>query len=192
MTQDPFEFFLECFNQAKSLNLPQYNSVTLVTATPDAKPSARIVLLKGIQDGSFRFFTNYNSRKSGELISNPQAQILFYRPEFGRQIRVEGRVSKVSAADSDEYWFTRSRESRIGAIASQQSSELKSMDELRARVAEVEKQFEGREVPRPENWGGFALTPEYFEFWEDGAHRLHERITYTREGSGWRTNRLFP
>ncbi len=192
MTKDPFEFFQECFNQAKLLNLPQYNSVTLVTATPEAKPSARIVLLKGIQEGTFRFFTNYQSRKSGELFSNPQAQILFYRPEFGRQIRVEGRVTKASAADSDEYWFTRSRESRIGAIASHQSSELKSMDELRARVAEIEKQFEGREVPRPENWGGFALTPDYFEFWEDGLHRLHERITYTRDGNGWKTNRLFP
>jgi len=101
-------------------------------------------------------------------------------------------VTKASAGVSNDYCVTRQGGGRIGAIASQQSSELKSMDELRARVAEVEKQFEGREVPRPENWGGFVLTPDYFEFWEDGLHRLHERITYTREGNGWKTKRLFP
>lgn len=189
----PFEFFSRWFQLARDARVPQYDAMILATATKDAKPSARVVLLKGVIQGTFRFHTNYESRKSLEMDENPQAQLLFYWPQFGHQIRVEGVVRKQSAADSDEYFLSRSRESRIGAIASRQSRPLASMDALVADVARVEKEYEGKEVARPANWGGWELVPARFEFWEDGEHRLHERIVYEKDASGaWRTSRLYP
>lgn len=184
MILSPFEFFQKCFEQAEEAELPQFNAMVLATATADAKPSARMVLLKAVENGGFRFFTNYDSRKSGELLQNPKAQLLFYWPQLGWQIRIEGEVKKVSDADSDDYWFTRSRGSRIGAITSKQSRPLSSKLELKTEVAAVEKKWDGKEIPRPAKWGGFELVPQYFEFWEDRADRLHERITYTREANG--------
>ena len=192
MISSPFDFFDQCFAEAKRRALPQHDAMALITATASATPSARMVLLKGVQNETFRFFTNYGSRKASELAENPRAQLLFYWPGLGRQIRVEGTVERTNAADSDAYWYSRRRESRIGAIASHQSQELASLDDLRARVAEVEAKYEGREVPRPEFWGGFSLTPSRFEFWEDGEFRLHERIIYERADSGWVTHRLNP
>lgn len=193
MHSNPFQFFDECFGRAKSLQLPQFDAMVLITATKKAKPSGRMVLLKGVvQDVGFRFFTNFESRKASELLENPQAQLLFYWPQFGRQIRVEGSITQVSDQISDEYWATRPRDSQIGGIASQQSRPLKSMDELREAVKRTEKLFEGKSVPRPKNWGGFELRAERFEFWEDGAYRLHERIIYERDGNSWKTHRLFP
>lgn len=189
----PYEFFDACFAKAKSLKLKLPESMVLVTATPDAKPSGRVVLLKEvIRDRGFRFYTNFDSRKSAELLANPQAQLLFYWSAFGRQIRIEGKVRKVSDADSDAYWATRPRGSQIGALASEQSHELDSMEKLRARAETLTKKYDGKEIPRPKNWGGFELEADYFEFWEDRADRLHERITYTREGSGWKIGRLNP
>lgn len=167
--------------------------MVLITATPDAKPSGRMVLLKGVgPDGGFQFYTNFESRKAGELIANPRAQLLFYWPIHGRQIRIEGRIERLSEAESDAYWDSRPRESRIGGIASDQSRPLGSMAEMEKRVAELTRQFEGKDVPRPANWGGFELVPEYFEFWEDRPNRLHERITYTRADGGWKVGRLWP
>ncbi len=153
-----------------------------------------MVLLKGINpERGFRFYTNYDSRKSAELGANPQAQLLFYWAELGRQIRVEGSVERTAAADSDAYFASRGRASRIGAIASLQSRPLGSSEELRAKVEKITKELEGREVIRPENWGGFELVAERFEFWEDRADRLHERVTYDRDANGkWITGRLWP
>ena len=189
----PFEFFEKCFSQAKSANYAQYDAMVLITSSPEAKPSGRMVLLKGVVGGCFRFFTNYESRKAGELFLNPKAQLLFYWPEMGRQIRVEGEVRQISDKESDEYWFQRPRGSRIGAIASKQSRPLSSMDELRQKVKEIETQLINKEVERPKNWGGFELVPHYFEFWEDKPDRLHERFTYTLDSSGgWKMGRLNP
>ena len=173
--------------------LPQFDAMVLITATRDAKPSGRMVLLRGVVPNvGFRFFTNYESRKSGELLENPNAQLLFYWPAFGRQIRVEGLISKVDDQVSDEYWATRPRDSQIGAIASRQSRPLGTMEELKAAVKKIEKEFDGKPVPRPDNWGGFELKAERFEFWEDGAFRLHERLIYERDGSNWKISRLYP
>lgn len=188
-----YEVFEEWFNEAREAALPQYESMALITATREGKPSARMVLLKGLVGGCFRFFTNYDSRKAREMDANPQVQLLFYWPALGKQIRIEGKVRKVSAKDSDEYFMTRSRESRLGAIASHQSRPLDSMESLQKKFAEVEKDFSGQEVTRPAGWGGYELDPEYFEFWRDGENRLHERIIFEKSKNGtWSSSRLWP
>lgn len=190
---DPYEFFADCFRAASEANLPQHDSMVLCTSTPEGRPSARLVLLKGVIPGrGFLFFTNYDSRKAAELRANPHAALVFYWPQQGRQIRVEGAVRTLAAKESDEYWFTRPRDSRIGAIASKQSRLLDSMETLRREVARVEQEFDGKEVARPENWGGFEIAPERIEFWYDGANRLHERFVYTRAGDGWSVGMLYP
>jgi pyridoxamine 5'-phosphate oxidase len=153
-----------------------------------------MVLLKGVvPERGFQFYTNFESRKSQELQANPQAQLLFYWSTFGRQIRIEGLVKKLSAAESDAYWVTRPRASRIGALASQQSRPLNDPAEMDQRVAELTAMYDGKEIPRPESWGGFELVADYFEFWEDRANRLHERVTYKRNSDGtWTIGRLWP
>lgn len=189
----PYDFFEECFARAKGAALPQFDSMVLITATREAKPSGRMVLLKGVvRDRGFRFFTNFESRKAGELLSNPQAQLLFYWPQFGRQIRIEGSIERLANPDSDAYWYSRSRGSRIGAIVSQQSRPLASESEMREKVAAATREWEGKEIPRPPNWGGFELVAESFEFWEDREDRLHERLTYRKGPSGWTMGRLWP
>lgn len=191
--ENPFDFFDDCFQKAKVQNLPQHDAMVLITATPEAKPSGRMVLLKGVTKGrDFRFFTNYESRKAGELFANSQAQLLFYWPALGRQIRVEGKVEKLSDADSDAYWQTRGRGSQVGGMTSLQSRPLDAYEKLSGIVEKKTREWDGKEIPRPESWGGFALIVDYFEFWEDRADRLHERITYQRSGEGWVTGRLWP
>jgi pyridoxamine 5'-phosphate oxidase len=191
--KSPFVFFDGCFAKAKALKLQHPDSMVLITATPDAKPSGRVVLLKGVvPERGFRFYTNYESRKASELEANPQAQLLFYWPAFGRQIRVEGKVKRLSEKDSDEYWNSRPRGSQIGALASDQSRPLDSMDSLRKKAAQLEQKHEGKEIKRPKDWGGYELEPNYFEFWEDRPDRLHERITYTKDGAEWKIGRLNP
>ncbi len=189
----PFEFFQTCFDRAHALNLLQPNSMTLITATPQGRPSGRVVLLKEvIPDTGFRFFTNYESRKAKELLANPYAELLFYWSAFGRQIRIEGKVQKSSRDESDQYFRSRPRMSQIGAIASLQSRPLGSAEELKSKVDQLVIEFDGKEIQRPENWGGFDFIADRFEFWEDRSDRLHERITYEREGDQWRTGRLWP
>lgn len=193
MENNPYSFFSEWFGKAKDLNLPQHEAMVLITATRDGKPSGRMVLLKGvISERGFWFFTNYESPKARDILENPQGQLLFYWPTLGRQIRIEGEIKKLSPADSDSYWLSRPRDSRIGGIASKQSQPLVSMDQLKSDVKRVENEYAGKEVHRPENWGGFELQADRFEFWADGEFRVHERITFEKKDGEWVMGRLYP
>jgi pyridoxamine 5'-phosphate oxidase len=163
--------------------------VALATATGDGAPSVRMVLLKGADERGLLFFTSYASRKGRELAENPRAAMLIHSP--GRQIRVEGAVEKVSAAESDAYWATRPRGSQIAARVSSQSEPIESREELEERFAELD-QSESGHLPRPAYWGGYRLVPESYEFWEHRENRLHDRIRYRRVGEGWQVERLSP
>ena len=187
---DPFAQFAAWFEEAA--HLPEPNAMTLATATPDAWPSARMVLLKGDDSRGFLFFTNYGSRKSGELTRNPRAALVFFWPQHHRQIRIEGAVERVSPEESDAYFATRARGSQIAARASAQSRVLSGREELEERVRAVEEAFEDRPVPRPEFWGGYRMVPEVIEFWQGRPNRLHDRIRYVRRGEAWAIERLAP
>ena len=187
---DPFAQFAAWFEEAA--HLPEPNAMTLATATPDAWPSARMVLLKGDDSRGFLFFTNYGSRKSGELTRNPRAALVFFWPQLHRQIRIEGVVERVSPEESDAYFATRARGSQIAARASAQSRVLSGREELEERVRAVEEAFEDRPVPRPEFWGGYRMVPEVIEFWQGRPNRLHDRIRYVRRGEAWAIERLAP
>ena len=163
--------------------------VALATSTADGAPSVRMVLLKGADEDGLLFFTSYESRKGRELAENPRAAMLIHSP--GRQIRVEGAVEKVSAAESDAYWATRPRGSQIAATVSSQSEPIESREALEARFAELDRSRPG-ELPRPPHWGGYRLLPEAYEFWEHRDKRLHDRIRYRRERNAWKVDRLDP
>ena len=175
---------------AAGIHLPE--ATTLATATVDGKPSARLVLLKQADARGFVFFTNYNSAKARDLNSNPQAALVFYWPQFERQVRVEGTVERTSAAESDAYFKTRPRASQIGALASPQSEVVVLREVLEQRFRELENLYEGREVDRPNHWGGYRLRPEKIEFWKGRPSRLHDRILYERHGDTWSISRLAP
>jgi pyridoxamine 5'-phosphate oxidase len=167
--------------------------MTLATATAQGKPSARLVLLKHADEQGFVFYTNYNSQKAKELAENPFAALVFFWPPHERQVRLEGEVSKTSALESDEYFSTRPRESQLGALASPQSEVIADREYLERRFAELERQYEGREVERPEHWGGFRLQPTRIEFWKGRPGRLHDRLLYERQADGrWSISRLAP
>ncbi len=166
--------------------------MTVATATPEGTPSARMMLLKGVDERGFVFFTNYESRKSAELLGNPRAALVFHWAVLQRQVRVEGTVEKLSEAESSAYFRTRPRGSRIGAWASKQSAELPSRAELERRVAEYDARFAGQDVPLPPFWGGFRLSPAVIEFWQGRINRLHDRVRYTRAATGWTVARLYP
>jgi pyridoxamine 5'-phosphate oxidase len=180
-------------DEARQADIKLAEAMTLATATVDGKPSARLVLLKQADEHGFVFYTNYNSMKARELDSNPQAALVFYWPQLERQVRVEGKVERVSAAESDAYFKTRPRESQIGALASPQSEVIASRDTLQQNFDELEKLYEGREVERPEHWGGYRLYAERIEFWKGRPGRLHDRILYERQNDGtWSIARLAP
>jgi pyridoxamine 5'-phosphate oxidase len=191
--RDPLTLFQRWLHEAKAQGIQLAEAMTLATSTPDGKPSARLVLLKQADEHGFVFFTNYHSMKARELDSNPQAALVFYWPLLERQVRVEGNVERTSAAESDAYFKTRPRESQIGALASPQSEVITSRAALQQKAAELEKLYEGRDVERPEHWGGYRLHAVRIEFWKGRPGRLHDRITYDRQADGsWTIKRLAP
>ena len=192
MTDDPIERFHEWFREAQRAGVEVPEAMTLATAGADGAPSARMVLLKGADDDGFVFYSGYVSRKARELEQNPRAALVFYWRPLGKQVRVEGAVERVSAADSAEYFATRPRGSQLAAWASHQSSPLESREELERRYGELEREYEGREVPLPPHWGGFRLRPDAIEFWEHRENRLHDRTRYTRARENWQRELLAP
>jgi pyridoxamine 5'-phosphate oxidase len=189
---DPFQQFTRWLEEATAARLAQPLGMTLATATPDGRPSARLVLLRGLDERGFVFFTNYQSRKSLELDRNPWAALTFYWAELERQVRIEGRVERVSAAESDAYFRTRPRGSQLGAIASPQSKVIPDRAVLERHMDEVTARYEGKEVPRPAHWGGYRVLPDTVEFWHGGSNRLHDRLRYRRLVGGWVLERLAP
>lgn len=189
---DPFTAFEAWFADAARTELNDPNAMTLATATKQGKPSARIVLLKGVDRDGFVFYTNTKSRKGEELAANPHAALLFHWKTLGRQIRVEGGIKPVTAAEADAYFYSRPKESRVGAWASDQSRPLPDRATLLSRLAELEQNFPGEDVPRPPHWSGYRLKPVSFEFWQDMPFRLHDRLSYVRSGQDWTATRLYP
>jgi pyridoxamine 5'-phosphate oxidase len=189
---NPILLFKKWLAEAQKAGIHNAESMALATSTRDGAPSARMVLYKGIYRGGFGFFTNYESRKSRELDTNPRAALVFHWDSFERQIRVEGRVERCTAAESNRYFASRARFSQLGAWASRQSETLSSRAELDERLVEIEARFARGKIPRPEFWGGYRVVPEQIEFWQGKQHRLHERTLYTRRGSKWKTSLLSP
>ena len=190
---NPIDLFRRWFNEALASGSRLPDAMTLATATSDGKPSARMVLLKQVDDSGLVFYTNYNSQKARELDENPRAALVLYWVQLDRQIRVEGKVERVSAEESDEYFNTRPRESKLGAIASPQSEVIESRDVLESRYKELEEEYRDRDVERPKHWGGYRLIPERIEFWQNREGRLHDRILYECGlDRAWSIKRLAP
>ena len=189
---DPIELFGSWFDAAHEAGILMPEAVALATASPDGEPSARMVLLKHADAKGFVFFTNYGSQKAQELEANPRAALCFHWAVLQRQVRVTGRVARVSSEESAAYFATRGRGSQLGAWASMQSRELPDRGELDRRLHDVEERFSGGEVPLPPHWGGYRLEPERVEFWQGRADRLHDRLVFTRSRDGWSTRRLYP
>ena len=189
---DPLEQFRRWFADAEAADIRAPHALALATADADGAPSARMVLLKGADEAGFVFFTGYVSRKAGELDANPRAALLFHWDALGRQVRIEGGVERVSNEDSDAYFATRPRGAQLAAAASRQSAVLSSREELDARVAELQEEYSGKEVPRPAHWGGYRLVPTTYEFWQHREDRSHDRLRYRRDGRAWVIERLSP
>ena len=190
--RDPIRQFQTWFNDAIAAKLPMPDAMTLATATPDGKPSARMVLLKQVDDDGFVFYTNYHSAKAAQLDANPFAALVFYWSQLDRQVRVEGSVTKTSPEESRDYFRTRPRESQIGAWASEQSETISGREVLEQRALELETQYCDREIDCPEHWGGYRVKSERIEFWKSRIGRLHDRILYQRTAGGWTISRLAP
>lgn len=190
---DPVEQFRRWFEEALSSDLHEPNAMTIATATRDGRPSARVVLLKCFNERGFVFHTNYEGRKGRELKANPNCALLFYWGELERQVRIEGRASRVTEEESDAYFRSRPRGGHLGAWASRQSHPVESRRALEERVQHLESEYEGREIPRPPFWGGYRVEPERIEFWQGRENRLHDRLLYTSLGRGkWEIQRLQP
>ena len=189
---DPLEQFRRWYADAEGAGIKAPQAMALATSTADGAPSVRMVLLKGADERGFVFFTGYVSRKAGELDANPHAALLFHWDTLGRQVRVEGRVERVREEDSDAYFATRPRGAQLAAVASRQSSVLRDRAEIDERVAELAREHEDAEVPRPEHWGGYRLVPENYEFWQHRDDRMHDRLRYRRTNGDWVVERLSP
>jgi pyridoxamine 5'-phosphate oxidase len=193
LDQDPVEQFRIWFDQAVAANLLEPNAMTVATADSKGNPSARILLLKGFDESGFSFYTNYLSDKGKILGENPKAALVFFWGELERQVRVSGEVVKTSREESEAYFHSRPRNSQIGAHVSQQGQVIADRREIEARQVELEKEFEGKEVPLPDYWGGYRLVPSSVEFWQGRPSRLHDRIRYSRQQDGrWKIERLCP
>lgn len=192
IAENPIRQFATWFEQALSVDLLDPNAMTLSTVNKEGVPSSRIVLLKGVDEHGFRFYTNYKSRKGTELAENPNAALCFYWAALERQVRIEGKVQKLSRDQSEIYFHKRPRLSQLGAWASQQSSKVASRQELESQFEEVKERFEGDEVPLPDFWGGYRLIPDRIEFWQGRRGRLHDRICYKRKNDDWEVFRLSP
>jgi pyridoxamine 5'-phosphate oxidase len=191
MVSHPLDLFQRWFDEAQAAGEAQPETMALATATPDGRPSLRFVLYRGRSGDGLRFFTNYESRKAGELEANAAAAVAFYWHALGRQVRIEGRTQRLGPQDSDAYFQARPRGSQLAAWASPQSRPL-PYAELEARYAELERSYEGRPIPRPPFWGGFLLVPDRVELWEGRTFRLHRREVFTRTGDAWRSEELAP
>ena len=191
LDDDPIEQFRDWYEQAVQ-EVPLADAMALATVDAEGVPDVRMVLLKGFEPEAFRFFTNLSSAKAKQLEANHRAALVLYWRELDRQVRVRGPVERLPDTASDEYFASRPREAQLGAWASPQSEPIPDRVALDDRVEDVEDRFSGREVPRPDSWGGYALRPEQIEFWQGQAARLHDRFLYTREEDGWRLERLAP
>jgi len=189
---DPIALAGAWLEAAREAGVPQPEAMAIASADERGRPSVRMVLMRGLDEEGFRFYTNRESRKAGELDANPHAALVFHWDPLGRQLRAEGPVRRLSDGESDAYFSGRPRESQLGAWASEQSRPLASRQELLDRFAETERRFEGRPVDRPPHWGGYLLAPEAIEFWEHGEHRLHHRRRFVRDGQLWREELLAP
>jgi len=188
---DPFRQFQVWLAEALEAQVPEPTAMTLATVGAEGRPSARVMLLKALDERGFVFYTNYESRKGHQLAMRPRAALTFFWKELERQVRIEGSTEMVSAAESDEYFASRPHGSRIGAWASTQSAVIASRPWLEARVKAVETQY-GDDPPRPPHWGGYRVLPDWIEFWQGRSNRLHDRIAYTRAGGSWTLARLSP
>ena len=189
---DPLDLFRTWFEEARGTEINDSNAMALATADAQGRPSVRMVLLKSYDDRGFVFYTNQEGRKAGDLAANPSAALLFHWKSLRRQIRIEGAVSRVTADEADAYFASRSRDSQLGAWASDQSRPLDRRETFETRFAEMQRRFEDQTVPRPPHWGGYRVVPDRIEFWQDRAHRLHERRLFVREGDGWTEGLLYP
>lgn len=191
--KDPIQQFQKWFQEAVVGNIIEPNAMSLATVSADGRPSIRIVLLKGVEEGKFLFYTNYQSKKGVQLEANPACALTFFWPELERQVRIEGSVERVSVEKSTDYFQSRPRGSQLGAWVSPQSSPVKDRSILEQRMQEMEKKFEGADtLPKPQQWGGYAVNPYLIEFWQGRPNRLHDRIEFVKTDSSWTMNRLAP
>ncbi|MBS1090507.1 pyridoxamine 5'-phosphate oxidase [Gluconobacter sp. Dm-74] len=189
---DPFALFAAWMSDAEAAEPNDPNAMAVATSTPDGHPSVRMLLLKGVDERGFVFYTNLDSRKGGELRANPHAALLFHWKSVRRQVRIEGPVEVVTAAEADAYFASRSRMSRLGAIASDQSRPLDERSTFEERLKAADEKYGDGPIPRPTNWSGFRVLPEAIEFWQDRPYRLHDRAVWTRDGNQWNVTRLYP